>query len=300
MNAYVGGYCRKVKNVGQVKCQQGEYKEVRLAGTDSKSPVKNLDLNINNLYDSDLLNNFKSCPKSTFIIGPGIESIVLHGNDEVDLSGASDLKDVDVSDSKKYTMDANKIAIFQKTIDSSGKISTVNGDVNFSINPSNNSITLSNDDKGNLLANFKIPDELKKIGNDSTFYYIGSGIKSIVLSGNERVNLSMASDLEHIDASSSNNYITDSNGVAIYSASYLAGGKIKGDMLETIKKLNGVNISYDFFNQTINIQNLKSSAPLGNFKIPDELKKVCNKFRIGQGIKSIADLCDEDINIDSA
>ncbi len=311
------GHCRRVKNVGQVKCLQGRDKEVRLTGTDSKSPVKNLDLNINKLYDSELLNNFKTWPNSQFIIGPGIESIVLHGDDEVDLSAASDLKEVDVTDSTKYILDTNKIAVFKKTTDingntvenmvkvlkTSGKISTVSGDVNFEINPLMNSnplnhpVTLSNDDKNNPLANFKIPNELKKIGN---MYNIGPGIKSIVLSGNEWVNLNMASDLEHIDASTSNNYITDSNGVAVYFASYSTGSKTKGNMFDTIKKLNGANIFYDLKNQTINIQNLNLDAPLENFKIPDELKKVCNQFRIGPGIKSIADLCDEDINIDSA
>ncbi len=326
------GFCRKVKNVGQVKCRQEPNKRVWLEGTDSKSPVKNLDLNINNLYDADLLNNFPRWPNSRFVIGPGIESIILHGDDEVDLSGASDLKYVDVADSKKYTLDANKIAVFKKTTDGSGKtvenmvkvlktrgkISTVNGDVNFEINPLMNSIplmkinllmkinpldhsvTLSNDDKNNPLENFKIPDELKKIGNANTMYNIGPGIKSIILSGNEWVNLNMASDLEHIDASSSDNYITDSNGVAVYFASYSTGSKTKGNMFDTIKKLNGVNISYDSLNQIINIQNLNSDVPLENFKIPDELKKVCNQFGIGPGIKSIADLCDEDINIDLA
>lgn len=50
--------------------------------------------------------------KMTFKIGKGIKSIILEGNEEIDLYYASDLKSIDASKSTRY--DADEIALYKK------------------------------------------------------------------------------------------------------------------------------------------------------------------------------------------
>ncbi len=81
-------------------------------------------------------------------------------------------------------------------------------------------IHLNAEDSGNLLENVEIADQLVNLGMK---FEVGEGIKSLILKGDEIIDLSEAKDLESIDISKSNKYIAE-NGVIYEKNIYGAKG----------------------------------------------------------------------------
>lgn len=169
-----------------------------------------------------------------FVIYRGIKSITLTGNETIDVASISDLENINTENSNKYIAE-DGILYAKKADGSKGKALDLfkwSGDIDgihyYTNKDSNNklaSIEICNY-KGDDFASVTLPKQLTQF---NVPIKIGSGIKSITLTGNQTIDTSDL-QLDEINTENSNNYIAE-NGT-LYEKS--ADGS-KGDILAHFK-----------------------------------------------------------------
>lgn len=238
-----------------------------------------------------------------FKIGFGIKSILLKGNEEIDIAEACSLERIDVTNSTKYKTEYVNGTNIVKLCTQEGKLI----DFIFPKDPIENikytkshqgSIKLTMISQNHLDMN-SIPQELRIVKRK---FDIGKGIKSITLQSDDEVDISQADDLERIDASRSNKYIVDDESLALYQKN----GDKKGDLVSIKEEGTINNINYDNSSNWYIRLTGSSENPINIDTIPqvlkDARKKFQNekKFQIREGIKSIKLQGDDEVDISQA
>lgn len=158
------------------------------------------------ILSADILKNWESVR-----IEEGIKSLILKGNEVLYLEKATDLENVNADESNKYICDG--VALYDKVGNNKkGNIVKIFDKKRFFNNDSVQVYFQMNNDKimsvvvysDKDVSNITIPNELIKLGVPIK---IGSGIKSIFLTGDENLDLSEAKDLEKIEIKNSSRYM---------------------------------------------------------------------------------------------
>lgn len=191
---------------------------------DSDNPIENVQI------PSDLVNLGMK-----FVVYTGIKSITLNGNETIELDSLSNLENINTENSNKYIAE-DGILYAKKADGSKGKAldlfkwSGDIGNIHYYTNKDYSNNKLASIEirkyKGDDFASVTLPKQLTQF---NVPIKIGSGIKSITLTGNQTIDTSNL-HLDDINTENSNKYIAEDG--ALYAKT--ADGS-KGDILAHFK-----------------------------------------------------------------
>ena len=158
---------------------------------------------------------------------------------------------------------------------------------------------LQNDNLITLEGNEESPVNIGKIPrplrNMHMKFLIGSGIKSVKIQGDDEVAVSFgAAQLESIDTSESNKYVSDE--VALYEKG--GGTEQRGRFVDIIRREGRIEeVKYNIGIDNVVYLSGDSSRPEDITEIPQSLRNLGMEFAIGNGIRSIKILEDDRVAI---
>ncbi|MBR1779417.1 MAG: transglutaminase domain-containing protein [Clostridia bacterium] len=144
-----------------------------------------------------------------FRIGKGIHSIALQGDEKLaGLAVGAAIQSIDATQSTRYI--ADELALYEKGLQGQrGRLvgvyksrGTINNRLNYTILGGRGAIVLTGP-RDRTIENVVIPHALRQFGLK---FHIGPNIESIILMGNEEIDISNARSLKSIDVDSSSRY----------------------------------------------------------------------------------------------